>query len=319
MNYFVGAYASSPNVSGWDAELEARYYEQVKKLPNIAGLEHPFLGESLHPQDDDWFLAHVDPNWDYVFTCIPGTMAALSANPEFGIAADHDEGREQAIAFLEKARQAIMKLNQHLGRQAVKAIQIQTAPSQSNADASVPSLIASLETLQSWDWQGAQLVIEHCDAFVEGQTPAKGFLTLGQEIQAVRAVNQVSENPIGFTINWGRSVIETRKTQGAIEHIELAGRYGLLNGVMFSGVSAEETAYGAWQDSHMPQAPDINLIGAKTSLMTQKEIHACLKAAEANQVEYIGIKLGVRPPEATIDERIGLHVSALKMLENFSG
>lgn len=319
MNYFVGAYASSPSATGWDAEQEARYFEKVKQLPNIAGLEHPFLGEGLHPAGDDWFLNQIDPSWDYIFTCIPGTMSALADNPEFGIASDDEAGREQALSFLAKAREAIVKLNQYLGRQAVKAIQIQTAPSQLNASSSVPSLLASLETLVSWDWQGAELVVEHCDAYVEGQECSKGFLTLGQEIQAIRAVNQISTQPVGVCVNWGRSVLETRKAVGAVEHIALAARYGLLKGLMFSGISGAETEYGAWQDTHMPQAPDIGLIGAKESLLTQKEMQACLKAAKTEALSYVGIKLGVRPFEAGIDERIALNESALLMLGKASG
>ena len=40
MSYFVGAYAASPNNPHWDPELETRYYEQLKAIPSIKGLEH---------------------------------------------------------------------------------------------------------------------------------------------------------------------------------------------------------------------------------------------------------------------------------------
>lgn len=79
MPYFVGAYAASPNTTAWDPELEARYYARLRALPNIKGLEHPFLG-TLHPHDDAWFVRHIDPNWRFVLTCIPGFVAAIAKN-----------------------------------------------------------------------------------------------------------------------------------------------------------------------------------------------------------------------------------------------
>lgn len=115
MKYYVGAYASSPCNNGWNAEIESEFYNALKKDPRIQGLEHPFLGK-LHSEDDDWFLANIDPNWTYVFTCIPGTMAALGEMPAFGIASADEAGRKAAIAFLAKARDAIAKLNAHCGK-----------------------------------------------------------------------------------------------------------------------------------------------------------------------------------------------------------
>jgi len=45
MPYFVGAYAASPNTTGWDPELEARYYARLRAA------EHQGAGASLfgHP------------------------------------------------------------------------------------------------------------------------------------------------------------------------------------------------------------------------------------------------------------------------------
>ena len=39
MSYFVGAYAASPNTTGWDPELEARYYERLRALPQVVLLD----------------------------------------------------------------------------------------------------------------------------------------------------------------------------------------------------------------------------------------------------------------------------------------
>lgn len=313
MSFYVGAYASSPCTSGWNPELESSFYEQLKRLPNMAGLEHPFLGESLHAHDDDWFLANIDSSWNFVLTCVPGTMGAIGKNPNFGIASSDEEGRQLAIEFLARARDAVVKLNNHCGRNAVKAIEIQTAPNQSKASSSAEALTATLETILGWDWQGASIVIEHCDTLVEGQTPVKGFLSLEDEINAVKTVNAKCNSNIGIVINWGRSAIETRSVDGVIDHINQAKTAGLLTGLMFSGVSATECPYGVWADTHMPAAASENSeIGAEHSLMTEAEIHKCIAAA--GKVDILGIKLGIRPKDELIDNRIAYNREAMAMM-----
>ncbi|WP_438863236.1 DUF4862 family protein [Neptunicella sp.] len=318
MAYFVGAYASSPNTSGWNATLESEYYQQLKTLKQLKGLEHPFVG-SLHPHDDQWFLDNIDPAWDYVFTCVPGIMNALSQNPHFGLASENENGRAAALTFMQQACDAIGKLNAHLGRNAVKAIQIQTAPNQNNALASAAALQASLSTMLSWNWHGAQLVIEHCDTLVAGQTPAKGFLSLDAEIQVLQAVNQQSQTPIGIVINWGRSVLELRHPDGALQHIQQAKDDGLLSGVMFSGASDQDTEYGVWKDTHMPPAPsDKVTFGAAHSLMTESQMHQCLTLADANTLSIVGIKLGIRPRDTSLADRIGYIRDGLGILQRWS-
>lgn len=320
MSYYVGAYASSPCTSGWDPELETRYYHQLKQIPSIKGLEHPFLGENLHAHDDNWFLENIHPDWQYVFTCVPGTMGAIGKNPNFGIASDDADGREQALAFMEKARAAIAKLNAHAGRQVVRAIEMQTAPNKAKASSSAASLKASLETMLGWDWQGAKIVLEHCDTYIEGQTPAKGFLTLDEEIKVVKAVNEVHNENIGVVINWGRSVIETRSTSGAVEHIKQAKHAGVLAGLMFSGVSDQDTPYGVWADTHMPASKSAKAeIGAQDSLMTEEQIHRCLKVANAKDLPILGIKLGIRPKDETVANRVAYNREALAILDRAEG
>ena len=317
MKYYMGAYASSPNVSGWDAELETNYYNQIKTLSNVQGLEHPFVGK-LHAHDDAWFLDNIDKNWNFVFTCIPGIMAAKSANPHFGIASDDDTGRAEALDFMSKAHDAIVKLNTHLGRQAVTAIQVQTSPSKNQASSSAAALQKSFETMLSWDWHGAQIVIEHCDTFIEGQNPAKGFLTLEDELSVIKQVNAEQGSNIGIVINWGRSVIETRSPQGAIKHIEQAKTAGLLSGLMFSGVSDQESEFGVWNDSHMPPAlNDTELLSEKVSLMTEEEIHKCLTAADATTLNIVGVKIGIRPRSTSVDDRVSYNKNAFAALDKF--
>lgn len=321
MKYYLGAYAASPNHSGWDAALEAAYYNELKALPNLKGLEHPFLGQ-LHPYDDDWFLKNVSPEWDYIFTCIPGIMNALSSNPAFGLASSDEQGRAAALTFMQQAREAIIKLNQYSGRQAVKAIMIQTAPARNNAGASPEALALSLATMLQWDWQGARILIEHCDAYLPPQQPSKGFLSLTDEIAVVKQLNTMipaTVQPLGIVINWGRSVFETRRVEGAVEHIQAVQQAGLLCGLMFSGVSDKNSEYGAWRDSHQPVQSSLQIqYGEPGSWMTEQAIHQCLAVChDADALPVLGAKIGIRPLTATVTERLGYVHDTLSVLDRY--
>ena len=315
MSYFVGAYATSPNTTAWDPELEARYYARLRVLPNIKGLEHPFLG-TLHPHDDAWFVRHIDPNWRFVLTCIPGVVAATAKNPKVGLASDDASGREEALGFVRQARDAIAALNDACGRPVVDAIEIHTAPNKTEAASSAGALSASLAKLVQWDWQGARVVIEHCDAHVVGQVPAKGFLSLADEIAAIEATNARYGSRLGIVVNWGRSALEARSAQGALQHIELAKQHGVLAGLMFSGASGQDTPYGAWRDSHMPPAPStVGGIGAEGSLLTVAAIHACMVASDHRNLTVLGVKIGIRPLDASLDARMAYISRALDHLD----
>jgi hypothetical protein len=313
MSYFVGAYAASPNNQHWDPELETRYYEQLKAIPSIKGLEHPFLG-ALHPHDDAWFVANIHQDWRFVFTCIPGVMTAMGKNPYFGLASDQPEGRTEALRFMRSACEAIAALNNACGKPVVDAIQIQTAPNKAAAPSSAAAFKQSLIELLSWDWQGARLVVEHCDTLVPGQTPAKGFLALDEEINTIAEVNAEQGRQVGILINWGRSAIETRSAAGALEHIQKVKKSNLLVGLMFSGVSDKDTPYIAWKDSHMPHAQEAKLFGAQNSLMTSAVMQQCLVAADAQSLPIVGLKYGIRPLEASINERVAYIKSGLDIL-----
>lgn len=322
MKYTLGAYAASPNHSGWNPELETAFYNALKALPNIKGLEHPFTG-ALHQHDDDWFLANIDPKWDYVFTCIPGIMNALSHNPLFGIASDDKAGRAAALDFMQQACTAIGKLNAHLGRAAVTAIQIQTAPARHKAQSSKAALMASLETMLSWDWQGARIVIEHCDAYVASHSPSKGFLALSDELEVLTELNRnlAPRQTLGMVINWGRSVLETRRVEGAAEHIQAAQTAGVLSGLMFSGVSDQDSEYGAWRDSHQPpQQSTLVQHGEPGSWMTEAAMHQCLAACDCpDALLVLGAKIGIRPYHATIAQRIATIRDTLAIMDRHFG
>ncbi|WP_445767108.1 DUF4862 family protein [Rheinheimera sp.] len=319
MKYTLGAYAASPNHSTWDAALETAFYNELKKLLNLKGLEHPFLGR-LHQYDDDWFLANIDPQWDYVFTCIPGIMNALGQNPLFGIASDDEAGRQAALDFMQRACAAIGKLNTHLGRQAVTAIQIQTAPARHKASSSAAALMASLKTMLQWDWHGARIVIEHCDAYVPQHLPSKGFLALQDELDVLTALNATlpQAKQLGMVINWGRSVFETRHVDGALQHIQMAQQAGLLCGLMFSGVSDQDSEYGAWRDSHQPpQQSALVRHGEPGSWLTEQAMQQCLAACNAAELLVLGAKIGIRPHSADISSRLGYIRDTLAILDRY--
>lgn len=316
MTFFVGAYAASPNVSGWDATLETAYYQQLQTLPEVRGLEHPFIG-ALHPHDEAWFLANIKPSWDYVFTTIPGVMNALSSNPAFGLASIDEAGRQAALDFMQAALQAVHKLNQHLGRQAVVAIMLHSAPARHKATGSAQALAQSLTTLLSWDWQGAQLLLEHCDTLVDGQKPSKGFLTLADELSVLARVNEQVKpvKPLGMVINWGRSVLETRQPDGALQHLHAAKAQGLLRGLMFSGISDQATAYGAWQDSHQPaRNSDTVAYGEAASWLTEQAIQQSIAACADTDLTVLGLKIGIRPLTASLEERMAYLHAQLAIL-----
>tara|TARA_R110002060_G_scaffold51424_6_gene62378 strand:- start:25118 stop:26098 length:981 start_codon:yes stop_codon:yes gene_type:complete len=317
MEYIIGAYATAPSTVKWDKALETQFYQELKAINNIAGLEHPFTGQ-LHAYDDDWFLDTIDKEWQFIFTSIPGVMGNLASNPHFGIASNNEEGRQAALAFYQKAQQAILKLNNHLGRKSVSFMKVHTAP-RITADnrSSISALEASLKTLHSWDWNGAKLVIEHCDAYVQGQPAEKGFMTIEDEIVAIKNVNDTLESDIGISLNWGRSAIETRSTTGPLQHIKKAFEAGLLKGVIFSGASGIEGDYGQWKDTHMPPAQAFNVTSyAENSELTANQIAKAFEQCQGEPLDFIGGKISLSPNNATVVERISYIQSLITIIEN---
>ena len=292
----AAAYSVSPTSQKWDPTVESTYYQLLKSLPEMQGLEHPFLG-SLHQFDDNWFLQNIDPAWKIILTCVPGVMGNLSNDANFGIASDDQAGREKALNFYREACKAIKKLNSHFNKQMVPCVQIHSSPSRKNAFASKSSLISSLVEMQSWDWSGAKLVIEHCDAYSSTKESAKGFLTLQEEIDAVTEVNAETNSDIGFCVNWGRSAIETNSVNGPIEHISKLTKLNLLTGLMFSGAAAQDEIYGNWRDTHIPPRLDDSTghYDLSNSLLTENEIRRCINACEVDKLSFLGVKISLLP------------------------
>ena len=304
MRYYVGAYAASACGSGWQPRLEAELYAGLSEMEGVAGLEHPFYG-GPHRWDDAWFLAHVDPRWSLLLTCLPGTMDHLAKDARFGLASDDAEGRAAAVRFIAAARETAVRLNDALKRQAVTGVALHAAPRRGvpGVSASPIALRRSLEEIAGWDWAGARLLLEHCDAFVPSHPPDKGFLSLDEELAAAAGL------PVAALINWGRSALEARGARGPVDHLRRAR--GRLGGLMFSGVTR------AWRDSHPPFAPAFEETAADpASLMTGDAVRDCLAAAaESGPAGYLGFKIKPLPETLPVSRRLEFLRAGIRILD----
>lgn len=314
---FVGAYAAAPSLSGWNPNDEKKFLTSVLALDGVVGLEVPFTNK-LHKYDEAWFLQQLPEHAQFVVTTIPGTMARLEADKGFGLASTSESGRRAALDFVREAQEAVKRLNHQLGKPSVVALELHAAPVAFGGAATAAALEASLREISSWDTGGARLVLEHCDALMPEQAPAKGFLALELEAQAVKKANDATGNPIGVVINWGRSVIEQRRPEAAHEHIAFLRSCDLLGGIVFSGCADVDTKFGkAWADVHVPPAPtaatdtrasqgtntDQNLL-EPDSLLTADHIKSCLQAAGTlPEKGFRAIKVAA-PPDASVDQKV---------------
>lgn len=314
MNYIVSAYNAAPLSQPGNTVQEEQYWRGLGDLEHIQGVELPF-DMSLHPISEDWLLKQISREWDIVITLIPGTVRRMKEDAQFGLASTCSQSRAAALKFCREARLAIERVNAALGRNAVIAVQIHSAPSvQHPADPhSKAALVSALCELASWDWMEARLVIEHCDANNGVHQPAKGFLAQQIEIEAALTVNHLAGTNIGVSVNWARSVIEARRSSAALAHIEHANGAGLLAGITFSGCSPQETAYGpAWADAHLPPAAPAGLSdafaqAARGSILTQRDIIAALSSCDRKRLDFIGVKVAApKSLNPTPRERIAI-------------
>lgn len=318
-NYIVGAYATSPALIAWEPKKETDFILGLRqRLGKIRGLELPFWGDGIHPYDTELFLSLLDPEWEYVLTCLPGNMQKLAENKHFGLASDDESGRQQALNFYKNASETIKSLNQYFGSRRVFAVAIATSPALhvDGVSSSTTALEKSLLALASFDWNGAKLVIEHCDSGRLARKAVKGFLSIEEELVCILNLRKRHSVDVGMTINWGRSVIEVRDEIGANQHILKALHAGVLYGLMFSGTSSVDSIYGQWSDLHLPIAEDPEIDHfEKSSLMTASHIKSCLIDSNFKQLHYLGVKLLSMPIESSsLERRIGVNFDALKIL-----
>jgi hypothetical protein len=284
VSLIIGAYPAQP-----EGPQQRQFFEELAAIAAIRGLELPYRAGGGEP----WPAGAPDA-WSAVVTAIPGTMQRIGLNGRFGLASTDTEGRRAAVDFTAGIRSYAAALQDEGHR--VEAVALHSAPSGHGAP---EPLAESLSEILGWDWQGATVVIEHCDALRSGQNPEKGFLSFRDETDIVRSLRGQGQD-IGILVNWARSVIETRDSRAAVEHLAGAREAGVLSGVMFSGCSAETTEFGyPWIDAHLPA---VEVEGAPaSSLLTGPEIARCLR--EAADSPIVGLKIGLSREAVSPSER----------------
>lgn len=280
-SFLVGAYTAVPGLDTWNAGAEREFIAMLGGDERVSGLEIPFFGFP-HARDLPTLLPVLPKKWANTLTCIPGTMERLKTDRAFGLASSDEAGRTRAVSFAKEACESVRCFQSAGG--VIRAVQIQSAPRQGpeGAKASADAFSRSLSELRSWDWNGAELLVEHCDAYFPKAPFIKGFLPLSEEVIAIRG--STGKTPIGILINWGRSAIEERNPETPGRHAQIAGEAGLLRGVMFSGASDKDPVYGGWKDLHAPFSS-----WAPGSLLTEEVAGDTL--AMAGEVAYIGLKI----------------------------
>lgn len=296
----VSAYPVSPAHAVWDPALEAELLPAICALPGVAGLEIPWMG-SIHPHDDAWFLAHV-PAVSLAVTPIPFVMGRVGADARYGLASADDDGRAAALADLRAVAQGVARIDGESAA-SVDVVMLHTAP---QAGGDVEALARSLDEVSGWDWQGARLVIEHCDAFVPGQEYSKGFLPLDDEIAAIEQTGAA----IGLWMNWGRSAIELREADAVTAQIARAAASGHLVGLAFSGAAPVPSVYGpAWIDAHLPIA---STYPESQSLLDEQHVADALAAAP--DVAWLGLKAARRLDDTTAADALATVVRNLDVI-----
>ncbi|OGT52647.1 MAG: hypothetical protein A3F17_07895 [Gammaproteobacteria bacterium RIFCSPHIGHO2_12_FULL_41_15] len=310
MAYFISAYATSPSISSWNPVLESQYFQALAENPNVIGIEHPyFLDSNKYPLP--WLQENIPDHWSIVITALPFFMDELKKNPYLGLASENEEARKQAVYLMKKMSQYTETLNNFFGRQVVKAIHFHSLP-RNDREAKRGSKIAlerSLDEIKRINWQGVELNLEHCDAYISNQPPEKGFLLLEEEIHALSTVGDY-----GLVLNWARSTIEGRSTSEPLKHIKMAKKAGLLKGFFFSGCTDQITSsYGEWKDTHMP--PKNFTAGnylENDSLLGKPEIVESLNNLEKDV--YLGIKVYNPDPAKPLEKAIGLNIETIKAI-----
>lgn len=299
---FVAAYAAVPP-GPFDPAAEAAVYSGLEAL-GVAGLEQPYFG-SLHRHDEGFLLGQLRPGWDLALTVLPGTMDRLKEDPSFGLAATRPDGRKRALEFMDGARRAVERLEGRLGRRAVRAVQVHSAPRPAH---SPERLAESLSELRRWDWRGATLLVEHCDAARDDGAHDKGFLPLGSEVEAVLA--SAGPTPAACSLNWGRSALEGRSAGTPLTHIARLREAGLYGGLVFSGVTPSHPDYGAWKDSHAPFST-----ACPASLLAPE---AAAEALAGGAPPLLGLKVQPLPASLGVTARLAVVADGLHALARAS-
>lgn len=306
----VGAYPAAPSFHHKNIDQEIAFWSDLSKNESIRGIEQPYLN-SLHPFGTDFILKNIPESWDIVITAIMETMSRRKDNSAFGLASTRDSERLSCIDYYRQIFEATSRINDEYKRNKIIALQLQSAPDKSNpsVDDAVSCFYESVRTIKSWGWS-CPLIIEHCDSMT-GIVPQKGFLPLEKEIEVARELG------ISVCINWARSVLETKQTETALDHVIKASQAGVLKSVMFSGTTASG-AYGTWGDLHAPFAPfDGCRAGCEESLMTVQHVENIVSHLDMNTLDYIGTKLLEIDADASVNHRAAIIHDGVMALKKY--
>ena len=207
--------------------------------------------------------------------------------------------------------------NDKKGKSCISHIQLCSSPSfpLKDVSSSENSLLSSLEKITTWDWDGASLVLEHCDSQSVDGSYQKGFMSIEAEL---RIVDYLQESGLGMVLNWGRSVLEGRSPSTILDHIDLCQQKGCLKGFIFSGTSKNDPSYGSWEDQHMPFFREASKIkGLENSLLNEENANLTLDRLNKEALSYIGFKLQLLPQEeVSVEDRVEINFDAQEILQN---
>lgn len=306
-HYYISAYSTSPCVNSWDSKLESSYFQALAQCPEIIGIEHPYSNNSdKYPLA--WLRDNIPDHWSFCITAIPSLMQLNQTDPYAGLASTQEAGRQKALKLILEINQHTQQLNQLFGRKLVKAIHLQSSPK--NDDDAIrgdkAAFKRSLAEILQMDWCGAALNIEHCDAFKKGQVSKKGYLALQDEIEILKELGNY-----GMVLNWARSVIEYRSTEGALKQLQQVLKANLLRGYVFSGCTDKASGfYANWQDRHMPPASV-----EKSSLLTREQIKIIFDELKPKLAEiYLGIKVHGPAEQASLEKSCDMNFQTLAEL-----
>jgi len=320
----AGGYATAPVQGSRDDEID--FYSKLLSSTSSTtiglGLEIPlFMNSTIHKnKDEDLILNSLISAGcpRSILTLVPGSMQNLAIDKHFGLASDDASGRLQAVNFVKQANEAVIRINKSLGRNAIVAVEVLSAPSRvEGVSSSASSLTISLIEISKFEWFGAEILLEHCDqgGLLSDVKPQKGFLSFTEELEAINAANAAlsgsgNSTKIGVSINWARAVLETRDIQRPIQLIKSAGE--LLRCIIFSGCSAHPCPYGEYQDSHMPWD-----VTAEKSLLTRNIMTETLLAAKkTTSLLVCGVKVTLQPADATAEVRADVNIEMIKAIED---
>ena len=307
--FTYAAYNAAPAELADSAQEEGEWYRLLRAEPLIGGLELGFL-HGLHPRGVERLRSLLDPGWRNIVTAMPHTLAIVAEDRSYGLASADAGGRRRAVDDVARLHDEVFALRAALGPLAVTAVELQSAPLAATGAAGGTHLAASLTEIAGWDWADVRLLVEHSDASTSTHPPAKGWLSLDDEIDAVRTATERSGAAIGQAVNWGRSVIETRMPRGAVEHLERLRAAGTLCGFTVSGVSGQPTSRSLpWEDVHLAIA-DVD----PESLLTAAALADAVAVAKPASLRQVGVKVGAPAAPTNLAERLAPGLGTLRTL-----